>query len=294
MTKKRILLKSIGGLAVVAALAPVPGLGQTAEGTATSAAGTEILVPSPEKGQSFLGVNIWEVKPEIAREMDLSEERGALITGVIEGSAADQAGLKKGDVVLEFNGQRVEGVKQFIRLVRETPAGRSFQMKVVRDGSETEVAGSMGRKPGVFAIGPGQTRVIRVPEVNLPGIVIPDVPHVYTTWRSARLGIVGESLEEQLAEYFGVEEGVLVRSVGEDTPASRAGLKAGDVITKVGDARVATPREVSNAIQAGEGSEIRLSVVRERKTIPVDVTVSSGAGGADSRIQRLVSEIGGM
>ena len=85
--------------------------------------------------------------------------------------------------------------------------------------------------------------------------------------RSVKLGIVGESLESQLAEYFGVEEGVLVRSVGEDTPASEAGLKAGDVIVSANGTAVETPHEVSNALRERAGENVEIVVVRERRRI---------------------------
>ncbi len=290
MVDRNTFLKLTGLLAVVAVLAAGSGFAQTAEET-TLTGGQRILTASEEK-QSFLGVNIWEVKPEIAREKGLPEERGIVITSVMEGSAAARAGLKKGDVVLEFNGRRVEGVKQFVRLVRETPAGRPFEMKLVRDGEEMSIAGTMGEKPSMFALDTGERRVIRVPELR--EIVIPDIPHVYTTWRSARLGVVAESLEPQLAEYFGVKEGVLIRSVGEDTPAARAGLSAGDVITAAGEVPVTTPREVSSAIQSADSNTVRLTVVRERRTIQVDVNVTSATGGGESQMQRLVLDFDEM
>jgi serine protease Do len=248
-------------------------------------AGARVSVSS-SGGGSFLGVNIWEVNTEVARKMKLAEERGIIITSVVPHSAADEAGLHKGDVVLEFNGQTVEGVKQFIRLVREVPPGRKCSISIVRAGEEMEIGATMGDKRNLAKLAAGEVQVVRVPNFQVQGIVIPDVPHVYTTWRSVKLGIIGESLDTQLAEYFGVEEGVLVRSVVDDTPASEAGLKAGDVIVAVGGATVATPREVSSALQERVGEKLELSIVRERQKRAVSVMLSEGAGGGELRMRR--------
>ncbi len=287
MLRDRLFRVQVGCLAAVLAAGPAWAGPQSAS---ESERARERVSVSSSGGGSFLGVNIWEVNAEVARKMKLAEERGIIITSVVPRSAADKAGLQKGDVVLEFNGQTVEGVKQFIRLVREVPVGRKCSIRIVRTGEETEISATMGDKQRLTKLAVGQVRVVRVPNVQIPNIVIPDVPHVYTTWRSVRLGIIGESLDAQLAEYFGVEEGVLVRSVGDETPASEAGLKAGDVIVEVGGAAVATPREVSIALQERPGEKVELSIVRERKQRTVSVALSEGAGGGELRLQRLLSQ----
>ncbi len=88
------------------------------------------------------------------------------------------------------------------------------------------------------------------------------------------LGVEAESLSPQLADFFGVKEGVLIRSVGKGTPAEKAGLKAGDVIQKVDDAKVTSPMEITQAIRSLDGKRnVQLSVVRERKEIAVPVTL---------------------
>jgi len=250
-------------------------------------ASRRVSITSPGSG-SFLGVNIWEVNSEVARQMELTEERGVIITSVVPHSAADKAGLRKDDVVLAFNGESVEGVKQFIRLVREVPVGRKCTIRIARDGEEMEIAATMGDREGLAGEALGELQVLRVPGFRASSVAIPDVPHVYTTWRSVKLGIIGESLEAQLAEYFGVEEGVLVRSVGDDTPASEAGLKAGDVIVKVAGTAVATPREVSSALQERIGEKVEINIVRERRKQAVNVALAGGGAGGDLRLQRFI------
>ena len=97
--------------------------------------------------------------------------------------------------------------------------------------------------------------MVDIPRIEIPDIRIPDVPRPVVSWRSSILGIEGESLDSQLADFFGVKEGVLVRSVVKGSAAEKAGLKAGDVIVRVDDTKVATPREVSSAVREGTGTE---------------------------------------
>ena len=103
---------------------------------------------------------------------------------------------------------------------------------------------------------------------------MPDVPNAFLSWRSGMLGVEAESLSPQLADFFGVKEGVLIRSVGKGTPAEKAGLKAGDVVQKVDDAKVTSPMEITQAIRGLDGKRnVQLTVVRERKEISVPVTL---------------------
>jgi serine protease Do len=103
---------------------------------------------------------------------------------------------------------------------------------------------------------------------------VPEMPHAFMSWKSTMLGIEAESIEAQLAEYFGVKEGVLVRSVLKDTPAEKAGIKAGDVIVKVDEEKVTTPREVSRAVRTAKAKKIfPISVFRKGKEMTLSVTI---------------------
>lgn len=228
---------------------------------------TSLLEGGP---RSYLGVGVREVDADVAREKNLGEERGVVITSVAEGSPAEKAGLRRGDVVLEYNGQAVQGVEQFIRLVRETPVGRSVTLKVNRDGTVLAIQATIGTCQNCTPFGPlGRFRVPDVQVWSFPH----DLPGVFTFWRSGMLGIEAEALESQLAEYFGVQEGVLIRSVKPDSPAAKAGLRAGDVIIKAGDKRVAKPREVTEALRSAKGGPLVLTIVRDKREMTVSVTV---------------------
>ncbi|HBY60435.1 MAG TPA: hypothetical protein DEH78_11470 [Solibacterales bacterium] len=229
-------------------------------------------------GPSFLGVNVVEVTAERARALNLKEERGVEITRVEADSPAEKAGLKVGDVVLEYQGQRVEGTEQFIRLVRETPSGRAAKIGVVRSGQYQTIAATIAeRKSMGVVLRPGDNEWrMTVPRFEMPELVMPDVPKAFMSWRSSRLGVEAETLDAQLAEFFGVKEGVLVRSVVKESPAAKAGVKAGDVITKVDGQAVSSPREVTAALRSlREKRNVSLQVVREKREMTLNVDLGN-------------------
>jgi serine protease Do len=221
----------------------------------------------PLSNGTYLGVNLCEISSDRARELKLKEAYGVEITRVEDSSPAEKAGLKSGDVVLEYNGQRVEGMEQFGRLVRETPPGREARLLISRNGATQTVVATL------------QTRKLKnfssvMPNFDMPQMRLPDMPQIFTTWRSPVLGVEAESLGSQLASYFGVKEGVLVRSVAPDTAAEKAGIKAGDVITKVDGSTVTTPNELVSAIHSAAAKKsFPVDLVRDRHETSVTVTI---------------------
>jgi serine protease Do len=106
------------------------------------------------------------------------------------------------------------------------------------------------------------------------------------------LGIEAESVDSQLAEYFGVKEGVLVRSVLKASAAEKAGLKAGDVITKVDTAKVSSPREITNAIRSKQGGTFPLTLVRDRKEMTLNVTLDQARSEREIRPRSRTVRVG--
>ncbi len=224
------------------------------------------------RGGSFLGVGVTEIDSERAKALNLREERGVEVTRLEEEGPAEKAGIKVGDVVLEYNGQRVDGTEQFVRLVRETPPGREVRIVVSRNGANQTIPVKIGmHKAGALLRTPDGFR-LEIPEG--PMIQIPDIPRTFMSWRSTLLGIEAEALESQLAQYFGVKEGVLVRSVGKGTAAEKAGLKAGDVITKVDGTPTAAPRDITRAVRAAASKKAAaLQIVRDRHEMTINVPI---------------------
>jgi serine protease Do len=222
-------------------------------------------------GGSYLGVGLAEIDSKQAAELKLKEPYGVEITRVEEGSPADKAGLKSGDVVIEFNGEHVEGMEQFGRLVRETPAGREVKLLVSRSGATQSIAATLATRK-LRSVGGNFGPVIEIPEIH-----IPDMPQIFTTLRSPLLGVEAESLGSQLAAYFGVKQGVLVRSVLKDTAAEKVGMKAGDVITNVDGSAVGSPSELSSAIRLSSSKKtFPIEVMRDHKEMSINVTIEDG------------------
>jgi serine protease Do len=230
-------------------------------------------------GGGYLGVGVSDINAERMKALKLKEERGVEITRVESDSPAAKAGLKVGDVVLEYNGQRIEGAQQFARMVRETPEGRQVRLLISREGKTETITATIGSRPMAGMARADQERLQeqmkqlqrRLGEMQ---IQIPDVPQVFMAIRSGGLGIEAESLNDQLAQYFGVKEGVLVRRVLKGTPAEKAGLKAGDVIIRIDDTAVNDPQDITRKLRSlREKKTFALAVVREHKEMTIQVTI---------------------
>ena len=206
---------------------------------------------------SFLGVGIQETAA------------GVEVTRIAPDSPAEKAGIKIGDIVTQYNGQRVEGMDQFSTLVRETPPGREVKIGVVRNGAPQTITAKIVARPAISG------QLLPAPVQNPFELRFPDMPQSRMTWRSTILGIEAETLDGQLAEFFGVKEGVLVRTVTPGASADRAGIKAGDVIVRVDDAKVASPADISAHLRSLRGRPVSVVVVRDRKEINVMISAVS-------------------
>lgn len=246
-------------------------------------------------GGSYLGVGFREIDSERAKALKLSDEHGVEITAVTEGSPAEKAGIKVGDVVLEYNGHRVEGTEQLMRLVRETPPGRQVKLLISRNGATQTITATIGERKGPgFYLDPKWQKDMGKLQDELRNlkfrIEMPDIPRAMMSWRSAMLGVEAEALSSQLAEFFGVKEGVLVRSVNKGSAAEKAGIKAGDVIVKVDTEKVSSPSEVTSAIRSVRSKKtFPVTVVRNRQETTLSVTLEESAPVPAPRPQRIVA-----
>jgi len=236
---------------------------------------------------SQIGITIRDAEEADAKATKMPTPSGVVIEEVREDSPAAKAGLKKGDVIVEFDGDRVRGVRQFTRLVQETPAGRKTQASVMRDGQKVNVTVEPRESDGfnVFADGTNLS-VLRdfsndfafdMPRPAAPAPPAPPKPPVppalqdFDTfvWRSGNtLGVTVGDLSEQLAQYFGTKDGVLVTSVTDNSAASKAGIKAGDVITSFNGSDVTTSSDLRRRIQRlQDGDEFTVGVMRDKKAL---------------------------
>ena len=239
------------------------------------------MVVLGDGGASWLGVESQEITSEKAKELKLPAERGVLLERIVPDSPAAKAGLKDNDVVTEINGQRVEGAAQFRRMIHEIPAGRSAQFTVWRDGRAQTLSVTLGKSEEHgnmwFKTAP------RAFSFQLPNIEVPEVaPMPDMDWGGygvlagsrPRLGIDAEDLSGQFGAYFGAPdgEGVLVREVNPGSPAEKAGVKSGDVITSLNGERIRSLGDLREKL-AGKREEktVKLGVLRNKSEVSITV-----------------------
>jgi S1-C subfamily serine protease len=216
-------------------------------------------------GDAHIGVEV--------RDADPKDSSGVVVDDVENDSPAEKAGLKKGDTIVEFDGERVRSVAQFRRLVQETAEGHTVPAVALRNGQRVTVSLTPERGRGMWDGEFGRLVRPAVPAAPLPPAtaarpyLAPSVPGFEFSLRSneRRLGIMTESLTDQLSDYFGVK-GVLVRSVIDDSAAAKAGIKAGDVIVSVNGHHVDDPSDVTEELRRAPGDDFTLDVVRDHKT----------------------------
>ncbi|MDX6613431.1 MAG: serine protease Do [Blastocatellia bacterium] len=247
-------------------------------------------------GGTFLGVYAEDVSKENMGRYGQSQVRGVGITEIVKGSPAEHAGLKKDDVILRFDNETVTSVRKLNRLVSESSPDQTTRITISRGGSDQEVAVTLGKRTensnawslmtppggGVFRVNPkdfpkdfGKDFPKDFPKFEQFGNMAPngDGNFVFAFGNNRRIGISTQTLTKQLADFFGVQEGgVLVSSVGDDTPAAKAGLRAGDIITAVDGEKLEGAGGLSRAINKKEDGDVTLTVVRDKNQRTVKVT----------------------
>jgi len=204
-----------------------------------------------EKGsvtRGWLGVQIQALTPELRESMKLSGEGGALIAGVVKGDPAAKAGLKAGDVILEFDGRAVRSDRDLVSIVGNTPIGRKAAVRLLRDGKsltlEIKVAKRSAEKDEVAA------------EES-------DEPAAKETGK-ARIGLQVQDVTREIAERLGLDDtaGALVAEVADGSPAERAGIERGDVILEANRQPVESAAAFTRTVRAAEPGKSVLLLVR--------------------------------
>src|SRR3989442_11987524 len=220
-----------------------------------------------------IGVSIRDVMPAEAGGQPQGGMSGVLIDDVRPDSPADKAGLARGDIVIEFDGERVRSARQFSRLVQETAPGRAVKAVMLRGGARRDLeitpAGDADRRAELMIHGDiGDYMRDLGRDLGRLGDRLPpfnfnfdfDMPLA-----GRRLGVSVEELTSQLAGYFGAKDGVLVTSVADSSAASRAGLKAGDVITAINGQSVRSREDLLRGIrEAPDSDEVKIGIVRDK------------------------------
>jgi len=223
--------------------------------------------------------------PEIGVRIVDASTGGAVIEEVQPDSPAEKAGLRQKDVIVVFDGERVRSARQFSRLVEETPPGRTVKATIERDGQQRDVqiTPAEGRRSGIQRDGDGirafgdldQLRELgrlgeRLAPFNFNFDF--DFPGALS---GRRLGVGVSELTDQLAQYFGAKDGVLVTSVTDGSAASRAGLQAGDIITSINGRPVRSREDLVRELRDATGDDVTIGIVRDRKETTVTAKIEA-------------------
>lgn len=265
---------ALGALALIVLLTPVVS-GQTAQ-TPKKTFAYDLLA---RFSGSLIGVEVRDVDEADVKREKLPASTGAVVEDVRAEGPAAKAGMKAGDVIVAFDGERVRSAKHLERLVSETPEGRTVDATVMRDGAKVNL------KVTAAAPQPFAPLSLRQYEMHRPDAFTITMPKFserfgedymkampFVLYGRGRLGVGVQDLTEQLGEYFGTASGALVTAVDDGTPAKTAGLKAGDVITKVNGATVRNSNDLRRTLASASG-ETTITVMRDRKELTLKAKI---------------------
>jgi serine protease Do len=244
----------------------------------------------------YLGVQMKEVTKDNFAGLGLREVRGAAVEKVLENSPAAQAGLQTNDVIVRFNGTEVSSVRQLTRLISEVAPDHQAKITVLRAGGEREITATMGKREmaQLQQIGSlkdlyGYPGIPEFPELskipfppNAPNQTLGDgESNVFVFGQSRQIGVGVSPLTGQLGDYFGIAggKGLLVNNVRENSPAAKAGLKAGDVITEIEGKAVASNLDLIRALGEKKEGDVSVTIVRNKNRQTVRVTPEAAKGG---------------
>lgn len=266
-------------------------------------------------GGSFLGVHTEDVTKENFSRYNMREVRGVGITEVVKDSPAEKAGLRKDDVILRFEGDNVTSTRKLSRLVSEVAPDHSARLTISRGGSEQEVSVTIGKRENninTFHRLEGMKGLEKLKDLDKLKELhknMPNLPPGANVWKwegpvagqdgdsfvfafggGRRIGVSTMQLTKQLADYFGIADGkgVLVTSVGDDSPAAKAGIRAGDVIVSVDGEKVEGSGDVSRALNKKKDGDVTLTVIREKNQRSFTVTPKPAEPGTAPRVGRVI------
>ncbi len=197
----------------------------------------ESLVKTGKVVRGYLGIGLQDLNQDLATSFSMKDSKGALVSDVKEDSPADQAGLKQGDVIIEYQGILIEDGVALQRMVTRTPVGSKVPVKVMRDGRARDLTVRVGEQP----------------ELEKVAKKVESGEHDY-----ALAGLSVEDLNQNTARELGIKgkaQGVVVTSVDPDSGAERAGLVPGDIIQEVNRRPVKSVKEfekVSSDLKKGD------------------------------------------
>jgi serine protease Do len=244
-----------------------------------------------EEKSGYLGVMLQDVSSSMAKALQLGDKSGVMISEVVEDSPAHKAGLEDGDIILEFQGQPVGNFKALTEAVRQAKPGQTVDMVILHNGKKQSLKVELGERSDELTWVTGPDKKVMVfkgdGDEDFHVQMLKDVHEDMDKEHQVLIkkfyggddeelliigngrGFMGVQLDDisgQMAEYFEIEDGkgALITEVNEDSPAAKAGLRAGDVIVKIGDQAVDSAGSVHKAM-AGTKPEQEVTVKVMRK-----------------------------
>jgi|HubBroStandDraft_6_1064221.scaffolds.fasta_scaffold79575_2 serine protease Do len=279
---------------ILTTIALLPLLFSLSQAAQTGPAMSSVGFPSEDSGpSSYLGVDIADITADRLGTLKLKEEEGVEVTMVDQDAPAGKAGIKEHDVILSMNGTAVESKTQLQRMIHETPPGRVITLMLSRDGQPLTIKVQLGDRRSEFSSmmpkdkdkdkdeekawnrdGDFHFEIPPVPPMPNFNFDVPNIS-VVVVQSSARSGLMVENLTPQLREYFGARngDGVLVRSVEKGGRADKAGLRAGDVITRVGDQPVHDTSDFTHALHSHSAGSVSVGLIRDKKEQTLTLTL---------------------
>ena len=236
-----------------------------------------VTVGGHSKG-GWLGVAIQDISSRLAKKKGLKSDEGAYVSDVVDDSPADSAGIKEGDVIVEFNGKKIQDADDLLRAVQKTKPGTKTTVLVTRGGDKKTIDLTVGRER--------RPKGSQSFSMTMP----PMAPHVQVFTHSGRWGLELSELNEQLGEYFGAPNGhgLLVERVEKKSSGDKAGFKAGDVIVKVNKSAIEDMSDLNDALEDAEDAEkVDVEVLRKgsTQTISVETGDDDGPSSFNYRIE---------
>lgn len=204
------------------------------------------IIPQLKAGKvvrGWLGIMIQDITPELAESFGIKEKKGVIVSDVVADSAAEKAGLKRGDVITKFNGKEVDSAHALSRAVASTPPNTEITIHVIRDNKPKEIKAAIGTMP------------------DEPEEVSPTVKE--TAW-----GLGVQNLTPDIAKRQGwgeEENGVIITEVQPGSPAAEARLRPGDLIKEANRQKVQNLRDYNQAVKKPKKGESLLLLVKRGK-----------------------------
>ena len=232
------------------------------------------------KDEGWLGVMLQPLTDDLIDAMNLGKGvEGVLVSDVVGGSPAEAAGIEKGDVITEVDGTSITSTEGAIEKVRSFAPGDKVKLVVLRDGKKEVVTAVLGKR--------------EADDEDYYNLKIPHMEKIFRDFRPEPGGHIGVRIQDisaDLGSYFGVGEGqgVLILDVEEDSPAARAGLKAGDIVIKVDGKDMTSTGEFASYIRDTEpGQTVELTLKRNKETRRISVEVAEGPDASRVFIERM-------